>query len=126
MRASVSKLRGAAGARDGNRLGWTGSHGLSDGGSAHQGRPSGAALEPHALQGIAAGGRQRDGRESLSELRGVDVLFTMVSTGKDLEQVYFGSDGSWQLGVAFRQSCGLLSIGVSESSAIRAALSAKC
>src|SRR5882672_11452969 len=31
--------------------------------------------------------------ERLSQLNGVDVLFTMVSTGKDLEQVYFGPDG---------------------------------
>jgi 3-hydroxyisobutyrate dehydrogenase len=28
-----------------------------------------------------------------SDLAGVDILFTMVSTGKDLEQVYFGADG---------------------------------
>ncbi len=28
-----------------------------------------------------------------SDLADVDVLFTMVSTGKDLEQVYFGADG---------------------------------
>ena len=28
-----------------------------------------------------------------SDLAGVDILFTMVSTGKDLEQVYFGENG---------------------------------
>src|SRR6202051_33551 len=28
-----------------------------------------------------------------SDLAGVDVLFSNVSTGKDLEQVYFGADG---------------------------------
>lgn len=28
------------------------------------------------------------------DLAGVDVLFSMVSTGKDLEQVYFGADGA--------------------------------
>src|SRR5580698_1761843 len=28
-----------------------------------------------------------------SDLAGVDVLFAIVSTGKDLEQVYFGPDG---------------------------------
>ncbi|MFL2817106.1 MAG: NAD(P)-dependent oxidoreductase [Alphaproteobacteria bacterium] len=30
---------------------------------------------------------------ALDELHDVDVLFTMVSTGKDLKQVYFGDDG---------------------------------
>jgi 3-hydroxyisobutyrate dehydrogenase len=29
-----------------------------------------------------------------SDLAGVDVLFSIVSTGKDLEQVYFGADGA--------------------------------
>ena len=29
----------------------------------------------------------------LSELAEVDVLFSMVSTGKDLKEVYFGKDG---------------------------------
>ena len=28
-----------------------------------------------------------------SDLAGVDILFTMVSTGKDVEQIYFGKDG---------------------------------
>src|SRR6201995_5402760 len=28
-----------------------------------------------------------------TDLAGVDVLFSIVSTGKDLEQVYFGADG---------------------------------
>ena len=31
--------------------------------------------------------------ERLAELSDVDVLFTMVSEGKDLEEVYFGPDG---------------------------------
>jgi len=31
--------------------------------------------------------------DNLSELAGVDVLFSIVSTGKDLEQVYFGKSG---------------------------------
>jgi 3-hydroxyisobutyrate dehydrogenase len=30
---------------------------------------------------------------SLRDLAGVDILFTMVSTGYDLEEVYFGADG---------------------------------
>src|SRR5947209_17935273 len=56
--------------------------------------------------------------ESLSQLRGVDVLFTMLSTGSDLEQVYFGPDGvvsSRGVDVpAIFVDCS--SIGVSESS----------
>src|ERR671926_1001282 len=31
--------------------------------------------------------------DRLSDLADVDILFTMVSTGNDLEQVYFGEDG---------------------------------
>jgi 3-hydroxyisobutyrate dehydrogenase len=31
--------------------------------------------------------------DRLSELAGVDVLFSIVSTGKDVESVYFGTDG---------------------------------
>ena len=31
--------------------------------------------------------------DSPADLAGVDILFTMVSTGKDLEQVYFGENG---------------------------------
>ena len=45
-----------------------------------------AKAEPLA----AKGGKVVD---KLSELAGVDVLFSIVSTGKDLEQVYFGADG---------------------------------
>jgi 3-hydroxyisobutyrate dehydrogenase len=45
-----------------------------------------AKAEPLA----AKGGKVVD---KLSELAGVDVLFSIVSTGKDLEQVYFGGDG---------------------------------
>ncbi len=37
-----------------------------------------------------AGGKIVD---TLSDLAGVDVLFSIVSTGKDLEEVYFGSQG---------------------------------
>jgi len=38
----------------------------------------------------AKGGKVVD---RLADLAGVDVLFSIVSTGKDLEQVYFGQDG---------------------------------
>ena len=51
-------------------------------------------LEPDARQGRAAGQEGR-ARSSIvrAELSGDDIVFTMVSTGKDLEQVYFGEDG---------------------------------
>src|SRR6476661_3202624 len=39
---------------------------------------------------IAKGGKVVD---KLADLAGVDVLFSIVSTGKDLEEVYFGKDG---------------------------------
>jgi 3-hydroxyisobutyrate dehydrogenase len=45
-----------------------------------------AKAEPLAAKGAVIVGKP-------SDLAGVDVLFTMVSTGKDLEQVYFGADG---------------------------------
>jgi 3-hydroxyisobutyrate dehydrogenase len=45
-----------------------------------------AKAEPLAQKGARVVG-------SLAELAGVDVLFSIVSTGKDLEEVYFGSHG---------------------------------
>ena len=57
-----------------------------------------------------------------SDLAGVDVLFAIVSTGKDLEQVYFGPDG---VGLANKMpgvfvDCS--TIAVEESAAIRGRL----
>src|SRR5579871_6090236 len=54
-----------------------------------------------------------------SDLAGVDVLFTIVSTGKDLEEVYFGPNG---VGAANRLPQILVdcsTIAVAESAAIR-------
>src|SRR3974377_573143 len=45
-----------------------------------------AKAEPLA----AKGGKVVD---RLSDLAGLDVVFSIVSTGKDLEEVYFGKDG---------------------------------
>ena len=45
-----------------------------------------AKAEPLA----AKGGKVAD---KLADLAGVDVLFSIVSTGKDLKEVYFGKDG---------------------------------
>ena len=49
--------------------------------------------ESHPRQGRAPRQARRHRVDRSSELRGVDVLFTMVSTGKDLREVYFGKDG---------------------------------
>src|SRR5215475_12992294 len=38
----------------------------------------------------AKGGKVAD---SLADVAGVDVLFSIVSTGQDLKEVYFGKDG---------------------------------
>ena len=79
-----------------------------------------AKAEPLAKLGAAVVDRS-------SELRGVDVLFTMVSTGKDLRQVCFGTDGV--IGDAKSNLPGILvdcsSIGVEESRDIRAELAAR-
>src|SRR5580693_10399273 len=45
-----------------------------------------AKAEPLA----AKGGKIVD---KLSDLAGLDVVFSIVSTGKDLEEIYFGKDG---------------------------------
>src|SRR5712692_444487 len=61
-----------------------------------------------------------------SDLAGVDVLFSIVSTGKDVEDVYFGTDGaaakSGKLPPIF-VDCS--TIAVEESAAIRAKLEAR-
>jgi len=78
-----------------------------------------AKAEPLAKSGAALAGR-------LDDLADVDVLFTMVSTGKDLEQVYFGEGGvargDGRIPGIF-VDCS--SIGVEESAAIREKLAAR-
>jgi 3-hydroxyisobutyrate dehydrogenase len=56
-----------------------------------------------------------------ADLAGVDVLFTMVSTGKDLEHIYFGHEGVVSGGNAAvpRIFVDCSSIGVEESAAFR-------
>ncbi|MGE5539231.1 MAG: NAD(P)-dependent oxidoreductase [Gemmatimonas sp.] len=65
--------------------------------------------------------------DQATELRGVDVLFTMVSTGKDLRDVCFGANGV--VGDARSNVPSILvdcsSIGVEESKALRADLEAR-
>jgi 3-hydroxyisobutyrate dehydrogenase len=59
-----------------------------------------------------------------SELSGDDIVFTMVSTGKDLEQVYFGEHGlvAGASGQRPKILVDCSSIGVEQSEAIRARL----
>src|SRR5512132_3160842 len=79
-----------------------------------------AKAEPLAKLGAAVVDRS-------NHLRGVDVLFTMVSTGKDLREICFGADGV--IGDAKSTLPGILvdcsSIGVEESKDIRAELAAR-
>lgn len=63
--------------------------------------------------------------DSPADLAGVDILFTMVSTGKDLEQVYFGENGvlSGDKTPAIFVDCS--SIAVEQSVDMRARLAAR-
>ncbi len=71
-----------------------------------------AKAEPLA----AKGGKVVD---KLSDLAGVDVLFSIVSTGKDLEEVYFGKDGVASRGAVPKILVDCSTIAVEESAAIR-------
>jgi 3-hydroxyisobutyrate dehydrogenase len=68
-----------------------------------------------------AGGRIVD---HAGDLAGVDVLFSIVSTGKDLEQVYFGANGVGTANKVPPIFVDCSTIGVDESAAIRKRLSA--
>ena len=63
--------------------------------------------------------------ETPADLAGVDILFTMVSTGKDVDQVLFGANGvvSGATGPKIVVDCS--SISVEESAELRAKLAAK-
>jgi 3-hydroxyisobutyrate dehydrogenase len=62
--------------------------------------------------------------DSAADLAGVDVLFTMVGTGADLEQVLFGAGGvtSGGAGMVPRTVVDCSSIGVDQGAALRARL----
>lgn len=60
-----------------------------------------------------------------SDLAGVDVLATMVSTGKDVEQLYFGEIGVLSGGSVPKIFLDFSSIGVDQSADIRCRLSDK-
>jgi 3-hydroxyisobutyrate dehydrogenase len=67
---------------------------------------------------VATGGKVVD---KLSDLASVDVLFSIVSTGKDLEEIYFGKDGvaSGPKGAMPKILVDCSTIAVEESAAIR-------
>lgn len=63
--------------------------------------------------------------DSPADLAGVDILFTMVSTGKDLEQVYFGENGVLSGGAVPSIFVDCSSIAVEQSAEMRARLAEK-
>ncbi|MFB9983010.1 NAD(P)-dependent oxidoreductase [Mesorhizobium newzealandense] len=64
-------------------------------------------------------------KDSPRELAGCDVLFTMVSTGADVEQVYFGQDGVLSGTAMPKIFVDCSSIGVEESADLRRRLGAR-
>jgi 3-hydroxyisobutyrate dehydrogenase len=74
-----------------------------------------AKAEPLA----AKGGKVVD---KLTDLAGMDVVFSIVSTGKDLEEIYFGKDGVASQGRVPKVLVDCSTIAVEESAAIRARL----
>ena len=62
--------------------------------------------------------------ERPSDLNRVDVLFTMVSTGEDLKEVYFGGNGVAVPGSFPKLAVDCSSIGVEQSAGIRARIEA--
>ncbi|HWF95974.1 MAG TPA: NAD(P)-dependent oxidoreductase [Xanthobacteraceae bacterium] len=74
-----------------------------------------AKAEPLA----AKGGKVVD---KLTDLAGLDVVFSIVSTGRDLEEIYFGQDGVASQGRMPKILVDCSTIAVQESAAIRARL----
>ncbi|SFQ95942.1 NAD(P)-dependent oxidoreductase [Poseidonocella sedimentorum] len=71
--------------------------------------------EPLAAQGATL-------VDSPADLGGVDILFTMVSTGADVEQVYFGENGVLSGAASPKIFVDCSSIGVDQSAEIRGRL----
>jgi 3-hydroxyisobutyrate dehydrogenase len=63
--------------------------------------------------------------DTLPELAGCDIVFTMVSTGKDVKEVLFGPSGVMSQGKAPKIVVDSTSISLEESAEIRARLAAK-
>ncbi len=93
---------------------------IKDGNTVHIWNRTRAKAEPLAEKGAILVDRPAD-------LGAVDVLFTMVSTGNDLEQVYFGENGvaSANSGAIPRIFVDCSSIGIEQSEAFRAGLGEK-
>jgi 3-hydroxyisobutyrate dehydrogenase len=93
---------------------------IKDGNTVHSWNRTRAKAEPLAEKGAIL-------VDSPADLNAVDVLFTMVSTGNDLEQVYFGDNGvaSGNNGTMPRIFVDCSSIAVEESEALRGRLADK-
>lgn len=93
---------------------------VKDGNTVHIWNRTRAKAEPLAERGAVL-------VDSPADLSAVDVLFTMVSTGNDLEQVYFGENGvaSGNSGAMPKIFVDCSSIAVEESQALRARLAEK-
>ncbi len=63
--------------------------------------------------------------DNLSDLSACDIVFTMVSTGKDVKEVLFGANGVTSQGKAPKIVVDSTSISLEESAEIRAQLAAK-
>src|SRR5918995_3184909 len=63
--------------------------------------------------------------DSLTDLAGCDIVFTMVSTGKDVKEVLFGANGVMSQGKAPKIVVDSTSISLDESAEIREKLAAK-
>jgi 3-hydroxyisobutyrate dehydrogenase len=74
-----------------------------------------AKAEPLAALGATV-------QDSAADLAGVDLLFTMVGTGADLEHVLFGEHGAASGNAVPRIVVDCSSIGVEEGAALRARL----
>ena len=63
--------------------------------------------------------------DSLTDLAGCDIVFTMVSTGKDVKEVLFGANGMMSKGGKPKIIVDSTSISLEESAGIRAMLEEK-
>ncbi len=63
--------------------------------------------------------------DALTDLAACDIVFTMVSTGKDVKEVLFGANGVMSQGKAPKIVVDSTSISIEESAAIRETLAAK-
>ena len=93
---------------------------VKDGNTVHIWNRTRAKAEPLAEKGAIL-------VDGPADLNGVDILFTMVSTGNDLEQIYFGDNGvaSGDSGAMPKILVDCSSISFEQSEALRARLAEK-